>query len=283
LTLRAGERTPLFRVTDPEDPTSPGRLCWYVRIAELPAGQTEHVDETAVAGTLYVYSLGAVDTAGNESPRSTTFSLSLTGSGVVWAIEPGYPNPSRSGESVRIPVTLPNAGSETAVVDILDAAGRRVRRIDLGGLPPGQQEVVWDGRNSAGLMTVPGVGPVTAGTFVAVVDTVERFSTARQVRAYLGLVPREMSSGETQRCGHITKAGNSRMRSLFVEAAWSFLRSQRAEAQPLREWASGIAARRGKRIAAVALARKLAGVLFAIWRDGSSFGHATPKAQQQAA
>ena len=68
------------------------------------------------------------------------------------------------------------------------------------------------------LMTVPGVGPVTAGTFVAVVDTVERFSTARQVRAYLGLVPREMSSGEIQRRGHITKAGNSRMRSLLVEA-----------------------------------------------------------------
>jgi len=133
------------------------------------------------------------------------------------------------------------------------------------------------------LMTVPGVGPVTAGTFVAVVDTVERFSTARQVRAYLGLVPREMSSGEIQRRGHITKAGNNRLRSLLVEAAWSLLRSQRAEAQPLKEWANRIAVRRGKRIAAVALARKLAGVLFAIWRDGTSFGDTAPKTQKHAA
>lgn len=133
------------------------------------------------------------------------------------------------------------------------------------------------------IMSVPGVGPVTAGTFVAVVDTVERFSTARQVRAYLGLVPREMSSGETQRRGHITKAGNSRMRSLLVEAAWSLLRSQRAEAQPLKDWANRIAGRRGKRIAAVALARKLAGVLFAIWRDGTSFGDTAQRPQEQAA
>jgi transposase len=92
-----------------------------------------------------------------------------------------------------------------------------------------------------------------------------------------------MSSGETQRRGHITKAGNSRMRSLLVEAAWSLLRSQRAEAQPLKEWAKRIAVRRGKRIAAVALARKLAGVLFAIWRDETSFGDTAPKTQKQAA
>jgi hypothetical protein len=68
-----------------------------------------------------------------------------------------------------------------------------------------------------------------------------------------------------------------------VEAAWSLLRSQRAEAQPLKEWANRIAVRRGKRIAAVALARKLAGVLFAIWRDGTSFGDTSPKTQKQAA
>ena len=121
------------------------------------------------------------------------------------------------------------------------------------------------------LMTVPGVGPVTAATFVAVVDRVERFETARELRSYMGLVPREMSSGERQQRGHITKAGNTRTRSLLVEAAWCLLRSQRAEAQPMRRWAEGIAKRRGKRIAAVALARKLAGVLFAMWRDNTDF------------
>lgn len=121
------------------------------------------------------------------------------------------------------------------------------------------------------LVTAPGVGPVTAVTFVALVDRVDRFSTARQLRAYLGVVPREMSSGERQQRGHITKAGNGRMRSLLVEAAWTVMRSRRIDAQPLRAWAEAIAKRRGKRIAAVALARKLAGVLFAMWRDGVDF------------
>lgn len=121
------------------------------------------------------------------------------------------------------------------------------------------------------LATAPGIGPVTAVTFVALVDRVDRFSTARQIRAYLGVVPREMSSGERQKRGHITKAGNGRLRSLLVEAAWTIMRSKRAEAQPLRASAESIAKRRGKRIAAVALARKLAGVLFAMWRDGTDF------------
>ena len=121
------------------------------------------------------------------------------------------------------------------------------------------------------LMTVPGVGPVTAATFVAIVDRVDRFPSARELRAYLGVVPSESSSGEKQHRGRITKAGNGRMRSLLVESAWCVMRSRRQEAQPLREWAARIAARRGKRIAAVALARKLAGVLFAMWRDGTCF------------
>ena len=78
------------------------------------------------------------------------------------------------------------------------------------------------------LCTAAGVGPVTAITFVVTVDRVERFAHAKQVRAYLGLVPRELSSGEKQRRGHITKAGNRRMRALLVEASWQLLRSRRA-------------------------------------------------------
>lgn len=122
------------------------------------------------------------------------------------------------------------------------------------------------------LCTVPGIGPVTAITFEAVVDTVARFGNAKEVRAYVGLVPREWSSGEQRLRGRITKAGHARLRTLLVEAAWSILRYEHAETQTLRAWALRIAARRGKRIAAVALARKLAGVLYAMWRDGSDFG-----------
>lgn len=121
------------------------------------------------------------------------------------------------------------------------------------------------------LCTLPGVGPVTATAFVATLDEVGRFAGAHQVESYLGLVPRENSSGERQHKGRITKAGNSRARWLLVEAAWSILRSKQASTEELRTWASRIAFRRGTRIAVVALARRLAGILYAMWRDGTEF------------
>jgi len=125
------------------------------------------------------------------------------------------------------------------------------------------------------LTTLPGVGPVTATTFKAVVDDVARFRGASQVSAYLGLVPRERSSGEKQQRGRITKAGNSRARSLLVEAAWLILRSKRSDTLALRTWAERIAARRGRRIAAVALARRLARILYAMWRDSTGYAPET--------
>jgi transposase len=84
-------------------------------------------------------------------------------------------------------------------------------------------------------------------------------------------VPREHSSGERQRRGAITKAGNTRMRWLLVQAAWGLWRDRHAASLPLRTWAQRVAARRGKGIAVVALARRLAGILFALWRDGTTF------------
>jgi transposase len=131
------------------------------------------------------------------------------------------------------------------------------------------------------LTTVPSVGPVTAATFIAIVDDVGRFESSHKLQSYVGLVPREYSSGEKQQRGHITKTGNSRMRSLLVECAWGILRRQGAQTEPLAQWAMRIAERRGKRIAAVALARKLAGILFAMTKHARPFEpdrlrHATP-------
>src|SRR5205823_3877768 len=121
------------------------------------------------------------------------------------------------------------------------------------------------------LCTVPGVGPVTAVAYVATIDHPHRFPHARQVAGYLGLVPRERSSGEQQRRGPITKAGNTRVRWLLVEAAWTILRTRTPRTEPLRAWAEQITCRRGKPIAAVALARRLARLLYAMWRDGTDY------------
>lgn len=120
-------------------------------------------------------------------------------------------------------------------------------------------------------MTAPGIGAVTASAVVATADDITRFQTAHHFEAYLGLVPGELSSGEKRRVGPITKAGNTRVRYLLVEAAWRILASKQPDTAALRSWAEKIMLRRGKRIAAVALARRLAGILFAIWRDGRAF------------
>jgi transposase len=124
----------------------------------------------------------------------------------------------------------------------------------------------------ARLMTVPGVGAVTAVRFVAAVDEVERFEDAHHLESYLGLVPGESSSSERQQRLSITKAGPKRLRWVLVQAAWSLRTRCRARAAlPLQVWADQVEQRRGKRTATVALARKLAGILYAIWRDGSVY------------
>jgi transposase len=121
------------------------------------------------------------------------------------------------------------------------------------------------------LCTVPGIGPVTATSFVATLDEHTRFAGAKETRAYLGLVPAEYSSGERRQLGHISKAGPSRMRRMLVESAWCILRRRNGRNAALHDWAAGVALRRGSRVASVALARKLAGILYAMWRDGTSF------------
>jgi transposase len=122
------------------------------------------------------------------------------------------------------------------------------------------------------LMTVPGVGPLTALRFVAALDDVTRFESAHQVESYLGLVPGESSSSERQQRLSITKAGPRALRWVLVQAAWALhLRCRRPEAIPLQLWAHRIEQRRGRRTAIIALARKLAGILFALWRDGSVY------------
>ena len=121
------------------------------------------------------------------------------------------------------------------------------------------------------LATIPGVGVLTAAGVVAVLDDITRFPSAHAVEAYLGLVPCEDSSADRRHRGAITKAGNSRARWLLVEAGWRILRTKTPEAAALRRWGQGIAARRGQRIAAVALARRLAGVMYAMWRDEQDY------------
>jgi transposase len=118
--------------------------------------------------------------------------------------------------------------------------------------------------------TAPGVALIVSATFVSVIDEAKRFRNAHAVSAYLGLVPGESTTGGKRRLGSITKHGNAHARSMLVQSAWQILRAGDAN-DPLRRWADALAKTRGKKIAAVALARRLAGVLWAMWRDGTVY------------
>jgi transposase len=121
------------------------------------------------------------------------------------------------------------------------------------------------------LTTVPSIGPITATAFVAALDDVSRFTEAGQVTSYRGLVPREYSSGERQYRGRILRSAHPHVQSLLVHAAWRLSRSSSADTAGLRAWALAITRRRGKKVAMVALARRLARILFAMWRDESEY------------
>ena len=112
------------------------------------------------------------------------------------------------------------------------------------------------------LTTHPGVGPLTALAFVLIIGRAERFQCGKQIASYLGLVPAEESSGDRQRLGHISKQGNTLLRFLLVEAAQVTVRSD-------SEWRRKffhLAMRRGRKIAKVAMARRLAVRLYWMWR-----------------
>lgn len=121
------------------------------------------------------------------------------------------------------------------------------------------------------LQTLPAIGPVTATAIVAALDTPARFASGAHVTSYVGLVPGEDSSAERQHRGHVVRSAQPHLRALLVQAAWRVWRSTAAELAALRAWARHVAARRGKRIAVVALARRLMRILFAMWRDARPF------------
>jgi transposase len=120
------------------------------------------------------------------------------------------------------------------------------------------------------LMSVPGVGPITALAFRATIDRPDRFRRSRNVGAHLGLTPARYQSGETDIQGKISRCGDELARTALYEAAHTLLvRSKKWSS--LRAWGMNIAKRRGMARARVAVARKLAVILHRMWSDATEF------------
>ena len=120
------------------------------------------------------------------------------------------------------------------------------------------------------LMTVPGVGPVVALAYIAVIDDPQRFPHSRDVGAYLGLTPKRYQSGEVDRAGRISKCGDEFARTCLYEAAGVLL-TRVDRWSPLKAWGIRLMKRVGATKAKVAVARKLAVILHRMWIDGTEF------------
>jgi len=129
------------------------------------------------------------------------------------------------------------------------------------------------------LMTLRGVGPVIASAFRAAIGNGECYKNGRHCAASIGLVPREYSSGGKQKLGRITKRGNAYLRKLLVQGAISILRYAEQATDKLSCWGRRVKERRGHQIAAVALANKMARVLWAMSYYQTSYKGAVTQEQ----
>lgn len=128
----------------------------------------------------------------------------------------------------------------------------------------------WNDEVMKRLQSIPGVGPATAAAYVATIDDPNRFSGPEKVAAYLGLTPSVYQSGETEYRGRITKTGDKLLRWLLVEAAHILL-SRSGTPCELRTWGLALEKAKGVGKARVAVARRLAGIMWKIWKDGTEF------------
>ena len=138
-------------------------------------------------------------------------------------------------------------------------------------------EIMTLGRQDKGcerLMTVPGIGPIISSAMVAAIGTGDAFSKGRDFGAWLGLVPKQMSTGDRTILGSISKRGNRYLRTLFVQAAWVVLvkiKPEGWERYGLKSWIEAAQQRLHRNVLAIALANKLARIAWAVLHKGRAF------------
>lgn len=129
------------------------------------------------------------------------------------------------------------------------------------------------------LKTIPGVGDMVSTMVLCVVDDISRFKSADQFASYLGLVPKVHASAEMRMMGHITRSGSEILRRYLIHGARAWMKYS-AEGDPNRIWAEKVRERRGMNKAIVALAHRMARIIFAVLRDESEYNGRRKKKQQ---
>lgn len=133
-------------------------------------------------------------------------------------------------------------------------------------------QLIIDDPRSLILQSIPGVGPMCAAAFIAVIDDVTRFKNSKELASYVGLVPRESSSGSKRRLGSITQAGSEMLRRYFVHGARSVLMHTNDKSkEPLRVWALKIKKKSGMNKATVALAHRMMRVCFCLIKENRTY------------
>src|SRR5262244_378234 len=128
-------------------------------------------------------------------------------------------------------------------------------------------------QTSKRLNCIPGVGPLLATALVASVGDAKSFRSGRNFSAWIGLVPKQQSSGGRERLGSISKQGDRYLRSLFVAGALAVIRSAKLHGTDHRPWLTALLARRPTKVAAIALANKLARMAWALLARGERYNY----------
>jgi transposase len=164
----------------------------------------------------------------------------------------------------RIPISL--GGIYTMMVDAIRTVEARLGELDR------QIAAAAKGNDACRrLSTIPGIGPVTSSTIVALAGDVSRFSSGRDFAAWIGLTPRQNSTGGKSRLGRITKAGDQTLRTLFVLGAFAIIKQARITPAKASPWLLSLMGRRPAMVVAVALANKMARIAWAILTRGGSY------------
>ena len=151
------------------------------------------------------------------------------------------------------------------LVDRLEAVGAEIRKLEREIVASCREDAV-----SRRLMTIPGIGPITASAIVAAVPDGSLFRSGRQFAAWLGLTPRPHSSGGKERLGGISKQGDGYIRRLLVTGATAVIRLAR-QGNPSKVWAAKLLERKPARLVSVALANKTARIAWVVLTRGESY------------